>query len=84
MAVPIETGRRERFKTYAGKGEAGPGHHASMTSISTGHRSSILRRESSLREMLDDPLLHSVMRCDGVPMSDLMKLIAEAQQRLKP
>jgi len=41
-----------------------------------------LTGEPSLRELLADPCLHSLMRRDGVDMICLLTMIAAAQNRL--
>jgi hypothetical protein len=38
--------------------------------------------EPSLHEVLADPLVHAVMRCDGVSRAALESVIDSAQQRL--
>jgi hypothetical protein len=39
--------------------------------------------EPPLGEVLADPLVHAVMRCDGVSCAALDSLIARAQRRLR-
>jgi hypothetical protein len=39
--------------------------------------------EPSLREVLSDPLVHQVMRRDGVTLGELARVIAQAQATLR-
>lgn len=38
--------------------------------------------EPTLHELYEDPLLHAVLQCDGLPLDTLKDIVRQAQNRL--
>ena len=48
--------------------------------IGSGHLSEY---EPSLNEVLVDPIVHMVMKCDGIQMADLQRFLGDMKRRIQ-
>lgn len=49
---------------------------------SASNRAAWIEGEPAMPELLDDPLIHAVLRRDGLSLADLQSAIARARRRL--